>query len=328
MRTDVQEALDRCLARLEAGTDIETCLRDERELAAELRPLLEAAGALREERRRAGEPSPAAFSAGRARMHAARAGESERALGIAGWLGGLARPAALAGVAALVAVVAAVGLTTDLFDFGATSTSAHVEGVVSRVDAGTLLLTTKDGQVSVSIVPHTVVLDADGQPVGGDVIPPGSAVRVEVEEEQGVLTAVNIEFEDDDDRGEGAEVEFSGVIQSVSGSTIELQASFGAATVLVDANTEVKGTLAAGVRIEVHATRQADGTYLAREIEVQGAGAEDDDDEDEDNSGPGPSGDGVEDGDSGSDDDNSGPGSTSSGSGGGDDDDDEHEDDD
>jgi hypothetical protein len=318
---------------MDAGADLETCLRDHPALAGELRPLLLAARSLRHARGSAGEPSAAVLQAGRARMRAALARESERAAPLA-WAAPFARPFALAAVAAVVAAVAAVGLTTNLFDFGATSTSAHVEGVVSRVDTGSILLITSDGQVVVRLGDKTVLLDAAGQPISGGDIIPGTLARVEADEEDGEFHANNIEFEDDDDdRGHGAEVEFSGVVQSISGDTLQLQSSFGAATVRIDAGTEVKGTLAIGADIEVHAARQSDGSYLAREIESEGGGdgggSGDDDSgpgsgDDGSNSGPGSSSSGPGD-DSGSGSDDGGSDSSGSGSG---DDDDEHEEDD
>jgi len=316
---------------MEGGVDIDVCLRDQGALAAEIRPLLESARALRDERRRIGEPAAEALQAGRVRMHAARSAEVERAAAVP-WFHRLTPPAALAAGAVALALLAAVGLTSGLFDLGATTTSAHVEGVVSRVDPDSILLTTDDGLIVVRLGDETVLLDASGKAISGGDIVPGALARVEADEEDGEFHANNIEFEDDDERGHGAEVEFSGVVQSVSGADVQLQASFGTVTVRIDAATEVKGTLAAGVTIEVHATRQDDGSFLAREIEVKGADDGGDDDgrsnDGESNSGPGSSTSGPSDGsDDGSD--NSGPGSTSSGSGddGGDDqpDDDEPE---
>src|SRR3990172_7360436 len=105
MKSALKQALADCLARLEAGAGIEECLRGHDALAAELRPLLEA-------------------------------GQGPRAPGGAGhpaWAG-LWRPLALTGAAAAVVVLAALGLTTDVFRFGADTTSAQVDGVVSRVD--------------------------------------------------------------------------------------------------------------------------------------------------------------------------------------------------
>jgi hypothetical protein len=328
MKTELERALNQCLARLEAGVDIDSCLRDQGVLASELRPLLEAAQSLREERQRLDAPSAAAVQAGRSRMHAARAAEAERAAALP-WYHSLTRPLGLGAVFAALAVLAAGGLASGLFDFGATSTSAHVEGVVSRVDPDSILLTTDDGQVVVIFGDRTVLLDASGQAISGGDIVPGALARVEADEEDGEYHANNIEFEDDDERGHGAEVEFSGVVTSVSGSDVQVQASFGTVTVRIDAGTAMKDALAAGARVEVQATRQADGSFLAREIED---GGDDDGEGSDDGSNSGrtsggsssPTGEASE---------NSGPGSTSDDSGsddgGGDDDkpEDEEEDD-
>src|SRR3989337_2096150 len=118
MRSAFEQALADCLARLEAGAGIEECLRGHEALAGELRPLLEAAPALR-------APDVAGYlpegcQAGprraRARMHAARVLAAERG-GRSVWAG-LWRPLTLAGVAATVAVMAALGFTTGVFRFG------------------------------------------------------------------------------------------------------------------------------------------------------------------------------------------------------------------
>ena len=114
------------------------------------------------------------------------------------------------------------------------------------------------------------MLDANGNPINGDDITPGRSARVEVEEEDGEYSAQRIEVEDEDDEGHGAEVEFSGKVQTVSGGTLTIEASFGVATVLIGPNTEVKGTLNPGVAVKVHADVQADGSYLARQIEAKG----------------------------------------------------------
>src|SRR3989337_1297764 len=122
MRSAVQQALADCLARVERGAGIEECLRGHEALAAELRPLLEAAQALRA--RDGADYRPDAVQRGRARMHAARMSETERG-GRPVWAG-LWRPLALTGVAAAVATLAALGLTTGGFPFGADPTPAPV----------------------------------------------------------------------------------------------------------------------------------------------------------------------------------------------------------
>src|SRR3990172_1595947 len=322
MKSALKQALADCLARLEAGAGIEECLRGHEALAAELRPLLEAAQALRA-RELAGY-RPDAFQRGRARMHAARISQTERG-GRRAWAGFFARPLALTGVAAVVAVVAALGLTTGVFDFGASTTSAQVNGVVSRVDPNAIVMITSDGLLTIRIGENTLVFDASGNQINGDAIAPGRSARIEVEEEAGEYSAQRIEVDDDDEKGHGAEVEFSGHVQTVGGGILTVQASFGVATVIVDASTEVKGVLQPGAAVEVHASVQNDGAYLAREIEVKGESSGED-------GGGGGGDDGGDDGtpsggsggdDSGSGDDSSGSGSgddsSGSGSGGGDD---------
>src|SRR3990172_2309698 len=271
MKSALKQALADCLARLEAGAGIEECLRGHDALAAELRPLLEAGQAVRA--RDVADYRPDAFQRGRARMHAARMSETAGG-GRPAWAG-LWRPLALTGVAAAVALIAALGFTTDIFRFGADTTSAEVDGVVSRVDPDAIILITRDGRLSVRIAENTIVLDANGNPISGGEITPGRSARIEVEEEDGEYSAQRIEVEDEDDEGHGAEVEFSGKVQTVSGGTLTIEASFGVATVLIGPNTEVKGPLNPGVAVKVHADVQADGSYLAREIETAGDSGDD-----------------------------------------------------
>ncbi|HEU4758582.1 MAG TPA: DUF5666 domain-containing protein, partial [Dehalococcoidia bacterium] len=82
---------------------------------------------------------------------------------------------------------------------------------------------------------------------------------------------VEVEGEDREHQGQpGPEVnvEFSGTVTAVNGGDITVQATFGAALVHLTDQTEVKGTIASGVSVNVHATRQPDSSYLAKEIEV------------------------------------------------------------
>src|SRR3972149_12077651 len=102
MKSALKQALADCLARLEAGTGIEDCLRGHEALAGELRPLLEAARALRAHE--VAGYRPEASQRGRARMQAARVLAAER--GGRPAFAGLWRPLTLAGVAATVVVLA------------------------------------------------------------------------------------------------------------------------------------------------------------------------------------------------------------------------------
>src|SRR3990172_3970123 len=316
MKSAFEQALADCLARLEAGAGIEECLRGHEALAGELRPLLEAAQALR-----ASDVAgyrPEAFQGGRARMHAARVLAAER--GGRSAFAGLWRPLTLMGVAATLAVLAGLGLTTGIFRFGADTTSAQVNGVVSSVDPTAIVLITADGRVSIRIAEGTVVLDAMGNEITGGDIAPGRSARIEVEEEGGEYSAQRIEVEEDDEEGHGAEVEFTGVVKAVNGNAVTVQASFGTATVLIGPTTQVKGVLTPGVAVEVHANVQNDGSYLAKQIEAKGESSGEGGGDGSDGGGDGgtpssgPGGD-----DSGSGTPSSGSGDDSSGSGGGDD---------
>jgi len=92
------------------------------------------------------------------------------------------------------------------------------------------------------------------------------------------------------------EVEFFGKIESIQNGVYVI----GGRTVRTAAQTEIKGALAVGLMVKVHATLQADGTYLAREIELSNG---DDNSGSDDNSGKG------------GDDDNSGKGGDDDGKG-------------
>lgn len=307
MKRALQEALAECVARLEAGASIDDCLRGRGARTAELRPLLEAAAALRAGQGRIPEYTTQGFQSGRARMQAARAHQAEDSSGSL-WPRFFGRPAALLAMVAVVALVAVLGFTTELFRFGADTTSAHVEGVVSRVDPDAIILTTADGQVVISIGEDTIVVDAQGTVISGGDIVPGRLASVEVEMEDGAFAGLRVEIEDnDDDETLGAEVEFDGVVEAVGEGAITVRASFGAATVLIDTHTEVKGTLAVGLTVEVHATPEGDGSFTAREIRAEGSGDDNEGLGVDDNTGTGE--DDVDEGDGDEPSDSSGPGS-------------------
>ena len=312
MRNELRQALAECLSRLEAGETVEACLRDRPQLAKELRPLLEAAAGVR------GLPvepySPQAFHAGKARLRSSLAAATPAH----GAWAPLRRTGLVVATAALIAVVALLAFTTDLFRPGSTPTEAHVTGVLSSFNQGALVVATSRGPVTINVTDTTKILDPKGQAQTPEQIAPGDHVRIRVDEDnEGHFTAEEVELEEDEDGGGGddlpgtVEVEFKGTVQSLTnGGDLTLATSFGIATVHVLHATEVKGTLTAGVTVKVHANREADGTFTAREIEVtDGRGDEGGDD------GSGPDGGDAPDG--GGDSDSSGPGSgDDSGSGG------------
>jgi hypothetical protein len=305
MKRNIEEALGDCLARLDRGESLDSCLRSYEGIFEELRPLLEAAGAVRARAGSVGDYPREAAERGRARMQAERERQAQRRRPLLGWspFGSLV----VGGVAAAALALAVLGLSGTLFDFGGQPSVAQAEGIVASAGTDSVVLTTADGRLVVSIGDKTVVLDSNGGVISGGEIVPGRRARIEFEEEADGITGLKIEVEDDDrddDESHGAEVEFSGVIRSIDGNTLTLETSFGNAVVRIDAATEVKGTLQVGLAVKIHATLEQSQSYLAREIEAAEVGEDHgDDDVADDDSGPDSSGsaaDGSESGGSGS----------------------------
>ncbi len=73
------------------------------------------------------------------------------------------------------------------------------------------------------------------------------------------------EEEDGGDDEETGEIEFAGVIESLTAT----EATVSGMVVVMTTQTEVEGTLSVGARVKVEGTLQNDGSVLAEEIEVQ-----------------------------------------------------------
>ena len=276
MNGRMKEALEVCMGRLERGLSVDEALSGYESLEQELRPLLEAAAELRAASANASDYPPAAQAAGRARMHATReevAGRRHSLFTAVPW-----RPLTALGLGAVA--LAIVALTTNVFDFRGSTTVARADGVVSRSSTDTVILATSQGPLTVQIKEDTVVLDSSGNAISGGQIVPGAPATVEFEEDGDEVSGVKIEIEEDDDddgnESHGAEVEFEGVLQSVSGNVLVLSTGFGIATVYTDAGTQIEGALQPGQLLEIHAVVQADGSYLAREIKAGESEAEGD----------------------------------------------------
>jgi len=133
--------------------------------------------------------------------------------------------------------------------------------------------------IIVQVAPATTISAGTGM---------GSFVEVEGRILNGQLLADKIALEDSPKTGSTAtpgvpgsgEVEFFGKIESIQNGVYGI----GGRTVRTAAGTEIKGALAVGMMVKVHATLQADGTYLAREIELSNG---DDNSGSDDNSGKG-----------------------------------------
>jgi len=114
----------------------------------------------------------------------------------------------------------------------------------------------------------------------------GALVEVKGTVVAGQMLADSIELKESMPGDVGTEVELFGTVESISGAVYMI----GGKTVNTDATTEFVGAVVVSSFVKVHATLNADGTYLAREIELISAvvvtpGDDDDqgdDDQDED----------------------------------------------
>lgn len=82
----------------------------------------------------------------------------------------------------------------------------------------------------------------------------------------GSLLAIRIKIKDNDDFEH--EHEFEGLVSNLTG-TDPYTFTVNGITVTTDAQTQISGTLANGVKVEVHGAQQADGSVLATRIEVE-----------------------------------------------------------
>jgi hypothetical protein len=263
----LDSALVEGLATIERGATVDEALVGHEEFADELRSLLLTAQEVRTLGRDAPEAPALAAQRGRARMQAARLAQLERRGRNWGWI-----PWRAVGLGSAAAALAAVLVVAEVGPFSPDTAPVQAQGTISRTTADAIVINTREGQVEARIVDDTVVLDGSGNVIGAAEIVPGSRATVELEEGEDGLSGLKIEIEDEDgEAAHGAEVEFGGTVLSVQGSTLTLQTSFGSAVVIVDSSTEINGSLAPGLTLEVHGSLQPDGTYLAREIEVQGA---------------------------------------------------------
>lgn len=140
-----------------------------------------------------------------------------------------------------------------LDDSASASPEFKFYGTVQSIESGTWLV--KD---------TTVVVNANTFTETGIIV--GSFVEVEGTLSNGILTARKITLEDGPSgtTTPGTEVEFYGTVESISGNTWMI----GGRKVVTVSTTEIKNNPQVGSYVKVHATPQADGSYLAREIEI------------------------------------------------------------
>ncbi len=99
-------------------------------------------------------------------------------------------------------------------------------------------------------------------------------------DDEGRMIAQSVEFSDDDS-DDDAEVEFSGIVESLSSDVWVI----GGQTVLVTLSTEIKGDISEGDSVKVHASPDDAGALVAREIEPAEGELDDEDSDLDDNEG-------------------------------------------
>lgn len=164
-------------------------------------------------------------------------------------------------------------LKIDKMDTVITTPEFEFFGLVETMTAG--LWTISSEQVQVDL---TTVIDLE--------IAAGALVEVKGTVVAGQMLADSIELKESMPGDVGTEVELFGSVESISGTVYMI----GGKTVNTDSSTEFVGAVVVGSFVKVHAALNADGTYLAREIELISAvivtpGDDDDQDDDQDDQG-------------------------------------------
>ena len=161
-------------------------------------------------------------------------------------------------------------LKIEKMDAVVTTPSFEFHGLVETMAAGIWTVSGEQVQVTVD-----TVIDAD--------IAAGALVEVKGKVVGGLMVADFIELKESMPGAVGSEVEIFGNIESITGTVYVV----GGKTVNTDTATEITGVLAVGSLVKVHASLNADGTFMAREIELitelaPDTGNDDDQDEDQD----------------------------------------------
>jgi hypothetical protein len=168
-------------------------------------------------------------------------------------------------------------LKIEKLDTVVTAPEFEFVGLVETMAAN--LWTVSNEQVQVDL---TTVIDSG--------IAAGALVEVKGTVVAGQMLADTIELKENLPGSVGTEVELFGTVESITGTVYMI----GGKTVNTDGLTELVGTIVVGNFVKVHASLNADGTYLAREIELisgaevtptPGTGDDDDQGEDQDDQG-------------------------------------------
>lgn len=149
-------------------------------------------------------------------------------------------------------------------------------GVVQAIDADTWLISDQLFQIAAGAEIASGLLTGDVVKVEGS-IANGQLVVREIKRVEGTM-AVTVRSSDDDKKSTEMaddnqdEVEFFGAIESINGNTWVI----GGKAVTIVPGTEIKGNLKVGDSVKVHLIQQAEGSFVAREVESEAhAGGQD-----------------------------------------------------
>ncbi|HWR66549.1 MAG TPA: DUF5666 domain-containing protein [Bellilinea sp.] len=159
-------------------------------------------------------------------------------------------------------------LKIETMDTVITTPEFEFFGLVEAMSAGMWTISSEQVQVDL-----TTVVDPG--------IEAGALVEVKGTVVAGQMLADSIELKESMPGDVGTEIELFGTVETITGAVYMI----GGKTVNTDASTEFVGAVVVGSFVKVHATLNADGTYLAREIKLISAVVVtpgDDDDQDDD----------------------------------------------
>lgn len=153
--------------------------------------------------------------------------------------------------------------------------SSEIDGIVRLVSATSITVTTRDGDITVTLTPSTRVL-IDGHPASASLIAVGSRAEIDATRDAGgSYTALLVKVESE-------VVEIEGTISAVSPDSLTIRRRDGSEiTVSMTADTVVRqddhlisaASLKPGMRVEVKALKNADQSLTALVIRAEAADA-------------------------------------------------------
>jgi hypothetical protein len=167
-------------------------------------------------------------------------------------------------LALLMAALPAMAMVQSDSDLRAASTQPGDQSASVAQTANPQQAAAPVPQAEVAVVAAPPVVIVDAGPVARPVAP--VAVPVAAVEETAVAVAPVVQ------PASSGETEFTGTVSSLTGVLPNLTLVVGGQTVKTDSQTDISGTLAVGVLVEVKGTAQPDSSILASRIRVQDGG--------------------------------------------------------